>query len=137
MTLSGAATPGQSRLGSDGHEGILRIPQSSSINGPLSSDSLVSYPGHSWRAGVSSLCRDAVSVFYRPSRLGTRKIKHRNREKGDDWSKGNFWEGKRWERKCWNKYSLPNYHPLKSHWYIFDVEYLFIAITPRSYLWVK
>ena len=31
--LSGAITPGQSGLGNDGKEGVLRIPQSSSITG--------------------------------------------------------------------------------------------------------
>ena len=32
-TLSGATTPGQSGPGSDGNEGVLRIPQNSSITG--------------------------------------------------------------------------------------------------------
>ena len=32
-TLSGATTPGQSGPGSDGNEGVLHIPQSSSITG--------------------------------------------------------------------------------------------------------
>ena len=45
--LSGATTPGQSRFGSGGNEGILCIPQSSSITGNLPSDCLVSYPGYS------------------------------------------------------------------------------------------
>ena len=31
MTLSGTTTPGRSEPGSDGNEGVLRIPQSSSI----------------------------------------------------------------------------------------------------------
>ena len=47
MTLSGDTTPGQSRPGSDGNEGLLRIPQSSSITEASQSDCLVSYPGHS------------------------------------------------------------------------------------------
>ena len=67
--LSGTATPSQSGLGSDGNEGVLRIPQSSSIAGTLPSDCLVSYPGHSL-GGVLPLCREAVSVFYSPSQLG-------------------------------------------------------------------
>ena len=46
-TLSGATTPGQSGPRSDGNEGVLCIPQSSSITGTLPSDCLVSYPGHS------------------------------------------------------------------------------------------
>ena len=51
-TLSGATIPDQSGLGSDGNEGVLRIPQSSSITGSSLSDCLVSYPGHSL-VGVS------------------------------------------------------------------------------------
>ena len=41
-TLSGATTLGQSELGSDGNEGVLCIPQSSSITGISPSDCLVS-----------------------------------------------------------------------------------------------
>ena len=51
MALSGATTPGQSGPGSDGNEGVLRIPQSSSIAGTSPSDCLVSYPGHSLGGG--------------------------------------------------------------------------------------
>ena len=50
--LSGATTPGQSGPGSDGNEGVLCIPQSSSIIGTLPSDCLVSYPGHSLVGGA-------------------------------------------------------------------------------------
>ena len=71
--LSGATTPGQSGPGSDGNEVVLRIPQRSSIAGTSPSDCLVSYPGHSLGGGVP-LCRDAISVFYSPSRLGQRKL---------------------------------------------------------------
>ena len=46
-TLSGATTPGQSELGSNGNEGVLCIPPNSSITGVSRSDCLVSYPGHS------------------------------------------------------------------------------------------
>ena len=46
MAKSGAPTARQSEPGSDGNEGVLRIPQSSSIAGTLPSDSLVSYPGY-------------------------------------------------------------------------------------------
>ena len=42
-TLSGATTPSQSGHGSNGNEGVLCIPQSSSITKALPSDSLVSY----------------------------------------------------------------------------------------------
>ena len=45
-SLSGATTPGQSGPGSDGNEGVLRIPQISSITGIWPSDCLVSYLGH-------------------------------------------------------------------------------------------
>ena len=45
-TLSGATTPGQSGLGSNGNEGILHFPQISKA-GALPSDSLMWYPGHS------------------------------------------------------------------------------------------
>ena len=41
--LSGANTPGQSGPGSNGNEGVLRIPQSSSTAGTSTSDCLVSY----------------------------------------------------------------------------------------------
>ena len=67
--LSGATTPSQSGPGSDGNEGVLRIPQSSSTAGTSPSDFLVSYPGHSL-GGVLPLCRGAISVFYSPSWLG-------------------------------------------------------------------
>ena len=46
-TLSGTTIPGQSGPGSDGYEGVLRIPQSSSITGASPSDCLESYPEHS------------------------------------------------------------------------------------------
>ena len=45
--LAGATALSQSGPGSDGNERVLRIPQSSSINGASSLDGLVSYPGHS------------------------------------------------------------------------------------------
>ena len=68
-SLSRATIPGQSEPGSNGNEGVLRIPQSPSITGTSGSDCLVSYPKHSlgW---VLPLCRGAVSIFYSPSRLG-------------------------------------------------------------------
>ena len=51
MALSGATTPGQSGPGSNGNEGVLRIPQSSSTAGTSPSDCLVSYAGHSLGGG--------------------------------------------------------------------------------------
>ena len=53
-TLSGATTPGQSGPGSDGNEGVLHIPQSSSITEASPSDCLVSYTGHSFGVFYSS-----------------------------------------------------------------------------------
>ena len=46
-TLSNATTLGQSGTGSNGNEGVLCIPQSSSITGTSPPDCLVSYLGHS------------------------------------------------------------------------------------------
>ena len=57
----------QSGPGNDGNEGVLRIPQSSSITGASPSDCLVSYLGHSLEGGSYS---SAVGIFYSPSRLG-------------------------------------------------------------------
>ena len=57
------------RPGSDGNEGVLHIPQSSSITGTSPSNCLVSYLGDSL-GRVLHLCREAVCVFYSPSRLG-------------------------------------------------------------------
>ena len=68
--ISGAITPGQSVPGSDGNEGVLRIPQSSSITGASPSDCLVSCPGDTL---VLLLCRAIVGVFYTSSRLGLYK----------------------------------------------------------------
>ena len=45
--LSDATTSGKSGPGSDGSEGLLHIIQSSSMTGPSSSYSLMSYPGQS------------------------------------------------------------------------------------------
>ena len=65
-TLSGATSPGQSRPGSDGNKGVLRIPQSSSVTGTSPSDCLVSYPGDSLRASDPSA--EMYRVFNTPSR---------------------------------------------------------------------
>ena len=43
--LSGAITPDQSGPGSDSNEGVLSIPQNSSITETSPSDCLVTYPG--------------------------------------------------------------------------------------------
>ena len=52
--LPGATTPGQGGPGSAGNEGVLRIPQSSSITGTSPSDCFVSYPGNSLRESYPS-----------------------------------------------------------------------------------
>ena len=65
-TLSGATTPGQSGPGSDGNEGILYIPQSSSITGASPTDCLVSYPGDSLRGSYPS---PEAQLTGQPSRL--------------------------------------------------------------------
>ena len=41
IVLSDATAPGQSRPGSNGYEGVLGFPQSTSITGTLPSDCLV------------------------------------------------------------------------------------------------
>ena len=60
MALSGATTPGQSGPGSDGNEGVLHIPQSSSIAGTSPSDGLVPYPGHSLGGSYHSAEKQSV-----------------------------------------------------------------------------
>ena len=60
-TLSGATSPSQSEPGSDGNEGVLRIPQSSSITGNSLSDCLVSYQDTRWE--VSSPSAEKQSVY--------------------------------------------------------------------------
>ena len=62
----------ESGPGTNGNEGVFCNPQSSSITGTSPSDCLVSYPGH-WLGIVSPLGREAVGVFYTPSRLGKAK----------------------------------------------------------------
>ena len=68
-TLSGATIVGQSGTGSDGSKTVHGIPENSSITGATPSDCLVLYPSHSLEEDLT-LCRDAVGVFYSPSRLG-------------------------------------------------------------------
>ena len=62
-TLSGATTLGQSEVGSDGNEGVLCIPQSSSITGTSLSDYLVWNPGHLLREGESYLSAEMQLVY--------------------------------------------------------------------------
>ena len=62
-TLSGATTPGQSGPGSDGSDGVLRIPQSSGIIRASTLGCLLSYPRDSLVGGVLHFCRDATDFF--------------------------------------------------------------------------
>ena len=68
-TQSDATTPGQSGPGSDSNEGVLHIPQISSITEALLSDCLVSYPAHLLWGGLL-IYRDAVGVFNSPCQQG-------------------------------------------------------------------
>ena len=61
-TLSGATTLGQSGSWSNGNEGVLYIPQSSSITGASLSDCLVSYSKHSLEESYSSVEMQSVYV---------------------------------------------------------------------------
>ena len=61
----------QSESGRDGNEVLLSIAQISFITGTLPSDCIVSNPRHSL-GGALLLCRDAIGVFYSPSRLNHR-----------------------------------------------------------------
>ena len=92
--LSGATTLDMSGPWSDDNEWVFRIPQSFSFTGVSPSGCLALYLGHSlgavfvsashqtgldtrsmvrkdtrWGWGILPLCRDAVGVFYNPSRL--------------------------------------------------------------------
>ena len=72
-TLSGATTPGQSGPGSDGNERVLqRALQSSSIPGVSLTIRLFNVISRSLIVlFFLPLYRDAVDVFYSPSRLGS------------------------------------------------------------------
>ena len=89
--LSGATTPSQSGPGSNGNEGVVHIPQSSSIPGASSSDCLMSYPGHLVEGGGFTPLQRCSRYILQPQPTG-----------------------------------LPGA--------LGDVEYSFIAITPRSTL---
>ena len=59
-TLLVATIPSQSGPGSDSNDGILRIPQSSSITETSPTDCLVSYPGHLLGGSSSSAEKQTV-----------------------------------------------------------------------------
>ena len=70
-TKSVATSPGLCRPGSEGKNGVIRVPRTSSITGASPSDYLVLYPWHSM-GEFYPFCRDAVGVFYSPNWLGFR-----------------------------------------------------------------
>ena len=63
-TLSGATTLGQSEPGHIGNEGVLWIPQSSSITETSPSDCLVSYPEPWLRVRGLTTLQKSSRVFY-------------------------------------------------------------------------
>ena len=60
-TLLGSTTPSQGGPESNGNEGVLRVPQSSSITGASRSDCLVSYLGH--MLGESKPFSEILSMY--------------------------------------------------------------------------
>ena len=76
-TLLGVTTPCESGSGSNGHEGVLQIPQSFRT-GASPSDSFVSYPGHSfgWELGSYSFAEvQSVNSIVPTDWPGERKTK--------------------------------------------------------------
>ena len=81
-TLSGATTPSQCGPGSDGNEGVLHIPQISSITRTSPSDCLVSYPGH--LGGLTPLQRISRWILQpQPTWQGTNWIIIRKKLSGE------------------------------------------------------
>ena len=80
-TLSGATIQGQSWLGSDGNEGVLLIPQSSSITEASPSDYLVSYHQDTrWRGGLFHQQRSSWCILQlKPTRQFTTTVAHRTK----------------------------------------------------------
>ena len=75
FNLSGATIPGQSGPGSNGNEGVLHIPQSSSITWNLTIRLFSVIPRTLvGEGGFLPLCRGAIGVFYSPSRLGNIRL---------------------------------------------------------------
>ena len=70
--LSGATTSGPSEPGSDNNEGVIHIPQNSSITGASPSDYLVSYQGHSLGRGY--LSAEVQLVYSKPQPTGQEKL---------------------------------------------------------------
>ena len=71
-TLSSASTLSQSGIGGDGNEGVLHIPKSSSITG--TSIRLFNDICRTVVRELLPLCRGAVGVYYKTSRVGHRTL---------------------------------------------------------------
>ena len=81
-----AITPGKSGPGSDGNEGVPRIPRSSIITGASPLDFLVLYPGHSlscvcacvcvcvWGGFCPSAAMQLVYYIYSSSQMGYKVV---------------------------------------------------------------
>ena len=78
-TLSGATTLGQSGSGSYENEGVLCIPQNSSITGTSPSDCLVSHPGH-WLVESYSFA-EMQSVYFAAHLQPTGQKKKKKKKK--------------------------------------------------------
>ena len=127
-TLSGATIPGQSGHGSDGSEGVLWIPQSSSITGTSRSDCLVSYPGHSlW--GTVPLCKCAVGILYSTSRLGN--IKSMQRIKSINTKKCRQKISLLLNQICINEEIVPKYKHIHTRIYIYIYHHHHVALVAR------
>ena len=68
--LSGTITPGQSGPGSDDNEGVLHIPQISSITGTSPSHCLVLYPRHSLEGGALTPLQRCSRYILQPQPTG-------------------------------------------------------------------
>ena len=75
-TLSNATTPAHSGSGSNGNEGILRIPQRSSITGTSPWDCLVSYLGHSLVESYQSAEMQSVYLEAHPTPADWARMTH-------------------------------------------------------------
>ena len=74
-TLSGASTLDQSGPGSDGNEGVLLLPQISSITGASPSDCLASYQDTSLWSGVLTLLKRCSWCILQPQPTGLMEIR--------------------------------------------------------------
>ena len=94
-TLSGATTHAKCGPGNDCNEGVLHIPQSSSITGTSPSDCLVSFSGHSL-VGWGSYPSTEKKSFYSTDPVAWA----RKREKEKEWNKKKLKEGRKKRFRC-------------------------------------